>query len=217
MAEALVWGDDKVTLDCLCYGVHIVANYMLCRAEQSCEDGIQVSIRACVSQWVMLKVLCCAQVHIYQCRWRSSVQERDRLDRVLQDTSWSTLTCGKLYNASSLLHYPGYSQAQNAKDSLSKISTNNITVTKKTCRTQLLLLWCLSLWVSELCPRCRCLLLRIKGPILGSSLCPRGSSNIWRCRNEWQTVMPYKSPLHSDKELFLCHLLAVSNLQPHEL
>lgn len=51
-----------MTQDCLCCGVHIVASYVLCRAEQSCEDGIQASIRACVSQWVMFRVLCCAQL-----------------------------------------------------------------------------------------------------------------------------------------------------------
>lgn len=57
------------------------ASHVLCGAEQSCNDGIQASIRACVSQWGMFKVLCCAQV-------QSGAHPSVRIEKLCTGKGW---------------------------------------------------------------------------------------------------------------------------------
>lgn len=106
------------------------ANYVLCRAEQSLNGGIQASITASVRQWLMVQCswLCADAIgHLpVSVDVGAPARERDGLE---SPAGWSTLTCGTVFCAPSLLDYHGYKEKCLYR--LSQISANSITGTEK--------------------------------------------------------------------------------------
>lgn len=148
MAEASIWGEDKMSYRIVC-AMECILLPTMCYVGQN--NHVKMEFRSQLepvwgSGWCLrfFAVHRCSQVQMEELS-----TGKGQVGQSPAAASWSSLTWGKLFSSSSLLHYPGYSQAQNAKDSLSKISTNNITVTKN-LQNKLLFLCCLSPWVSEL-------------------------------------------------------------------
>lgn len=184
MAEASIWGEDKMSYRIVC-AMECILLPTMCYVGQN--NHVKMEFRSQLepvwgSGWCLrfFAVHRCSQVQMEELS-----TGKGQVGQSPAAASWSSLTCG---NSSVLLlfyiilaivrlkmpktHCPKFLPITSQ---LQKIFRTNCCFSAASHHESL-----------SCSPRCRYLLLRAEGPILGSSLCPRGSSNIWRCRSEWQ-------------------------------